>query len=80
MNVNQVEGELEVSDLNCDRELSASEAGRRGGRATLDNKGRGFFREIGKKGGQRTADLYRDLLKEFGKAGGRPRRPSIDDC
>ncbi len=66
-------------DSNCGDEMSIKEAGRRGGRATLRKQGPEFFRIIGKKGGQRTAELYSELLKEFGKAGGRPRCPSIDE-
>jgi len=33
--------------------LTVQEAGRRGGRATLENQGAEFFKRIGKKGGQR---------------------------
>jgi general stress protein YciG len=58
--------------------ISVSEAGRRGGQSTLRNQGVEHFRQIGRKGGQRTAELYRDLLCEFGKRGGRPKRPILD--
>ena len=60
--------------------ISVQEAGRRGGESTLERRGTDFFREIGRKGGQRTAELYRELLKEFGGKGGRPRRPSLADA
>jgi len=60
-------------------EITASEAGRRGGLATLKNQGREYFKKIGKKGGNRTAELYHDLLNEFGKKGGRPRRPALTE-
>jgi len=59
-------------------EITVAEAGRRGGRATLENQGVDFFSRIGKKGGKRTAQLYADLLREFGRKGGRPRRPTLD--
>ena len=59
-------------------EITVAEAGRRGGRATFKNQGADFFRRIGTKGGQRTKELYADLLKQFGKKGGRPRRPTFD--
>ena len=59
--------------------ISVQEAGRRGGESTLERRGTDFFREIGRKGGQRTAELYRELLKEFGKKGGRPKRPTLDE-
>jgi len=58
--------------------MTVQEAGRRGGRTTLENQGRDYFSRIGKKGGKRTAQLYRELLSEFGKRGGRPRRPTLD--
>jgi general stress protein YciG len=60
-------------------EISVREAGRRGGQATLENQGRDFFSRIGKKGGERTAQLYHELLSDFGKMGGRPRRPILDE-
>jgi hypothetical protein len=59
-------------------EITAAEAGRRGGRSTLEHHGAEFFRQIGRKGGQRTKELYGELLSEFGKKGGRPRRPALD--
>jgi len=60
-------------------QLTVAQAGRRGGQSTLDHRGTEFFREIGRKGGQRTAELYGELLKEFGRKGGRPRRPTLND-
>ena len=60
------------------RPLTVKQAGARGGSRTLERHGREFFQEIGKKGGERTADLYRELLSDFGKRGGRPRRPALD--
>ena len=59
------------------RTIDVKEAGRRGGISTLRRRGRDFFRTIGKKGGDRTAELYKGLLKEFGKRGGRPSRPVL---
>jgi len=59
--------------------ISVKEAGRRGGRATLENQGADFFKRIGAKGGKRTAELYRELLTEFGRKGGRPLRPHLNE-
>lgn len=59
--------------------ISVKEAGRRGGKSTLEHRGTEFFREIGAKGGKRQKELYSDLLREFGRRGGRPRRPSLED-
>ncbi len=53
-------------------EITTREAGRRGGRATLEQHGIEFFAKIGKKGGQRTKELYK-------KKPGRPKRPSLDE-
>jgi general stress protein YciG len=57
--------------------VTVQEAGRRGGQATFQNHGVRHFKKIGRKGGRRTAELYRELLSDFGKRGGRPRRPSL---
>ena len=59
--------------------MNVREAGRRGGESTLKRWGVGFFRKIGSKGGKRTARLYKDLLKDLGRQGGRPRRPALID-
>jgi hypothetical protein len=59
--------------------MTVQEAGRRGGKATLQNQGSEHFKKIGRKGGKRTARLYRDLLSEFGKRGGRPRRLTLKE-
>jgi len=66
-------------DRNENEELTVKQAGAKGGRSTLERHGREFFRKIGKKGGKQTARLYQDLLSEFGKKGGRPRRPTLDE-
>jgi len=57
--------------------ISVKQAGARGGRSTLERRGVEFFRQIGRKGGQRRAELYRELLTQFGQKGGRPRRPAL---
>jgi general stress protein YciG len=59
--------------------LTVQEAGRRGGHTTLQNQGVEHFKKIGSKGGKRTAQLYRDRLSEFGKRGGRPRCPNLEE-
>jgi len=62
------------------KQITVSEAGRLGGYSTLQNKGIKHFKKIGRKGGKRTAQLHRDLLSEFGKMGGRPKRPSMKEA
>ena len=59
--------------------MSVRDAGRKGGESTLKRWGVGFFRDIGRRGGRRTAQLYGNILNEFGKRGGRPRRPDLGD-
>ena len=59
--------------------MTVAEAGKRGGEVTLRKRGTGFFSQIGRKGGRRTATLYGHLLGEWGSRGGRPRRPSLRD-
>ena len=60
-------------------EITVAEAGRRGGLATLESQGSDFFKRIGRKGGKRTAERYRDIFAEFGRKGGRPQRPMPDE-
>jgi general stress protein YciG len=60
-------------------QLTVKQAGARGGSRTLERHGREHFQIIGRKGGRRTAELYRELLSDFGKRGGRPRRPALDE-
>ena len=75
MKTTKAENQVEVSIG-----ITVQEAGRRGGHATRDRyQGTGFYQRIGKKGGWRTAELYHHLLAEFGRRGGRPRRPVLED-
>jgi general stress protein YciG len=64
-------------DADTETPITASEAGRRGGESTKQRHGSGFYRKIGSLGGRRTRELYGEMLKEFGKKGGRPRRPTL---
>lgn len=59
--------------------MSVAEAGRKGGTATRSRHGSEFYRRIGSRGGQSTKKLYSHLLREFGKHGGRPKRPSLNE-
>jgi general stress protein YciG len=66
-----------LKEKNAD--LTVQEAGRRGGQTTLQNQGVEHFKKIGRKGGKHTAQLCRDRLSEFGRRGGRPRRPNLEE-
>jgi len=60
--------------------ITVREAGARGGNVTRDRyAGTDFYRKIGAIGGKRTKELYAGLLKEFGKRGGRPQRPTLSE-
>jgi len=62
-----------------DDQLTVTEAGRRGGIMTRNRYGAGFYRQIGAKGGESTKRLYGHLFTEFGRRGGRPRRPLLNE-
>ena len=63
-----------------EEKITVAQAGRRGGTTTRDRyQGTDFYRQIGAKGGRKTAELYHNLLAEFGRKGGRPRRPALDE-
>jgi len=59
-------------------ELTVKEMARRGGLRTFSKYGREHFCEIGKKGGQRTKQLYWDHFAEWGARGGRPAKYSLE--
>ena len=50
------------------------EAGRRGGRRTLEKHGRSFFSVIGSKGQVRMREKWPGMAKTWGARGGRPRK------
>ena len=60
--------------------ISVKETGRRGGSMTRDRHGVEFLREIAKRGGETTKKRYGHLFSEFGRRGGRPRRPNLDSA
>lgn len=59
--------------------ITVVEAGRRGGTMTRERHGIEFYRRIGARGGQITKKRWGHLFSQFGKKGGRPRRPSLED-
>ena len=60
-------------------QITCREAGRRGGTMTRDRHGVASLRKIAKRGGEVTKMRYGHLFSEFGKRGGRPRRPALED-
>ena len=59
-------------------EMSVRQAGRNGGRATLEKYGQEYFKKIGRLGGEKTKKLYGHLFSENGRKGGRPRSPELN--
>lgn len=59
-------------------EVSVREAGARGGRSTLERHGVEFLRKIAKRGGEVTKRRYSHLFSEYGRRGGRPKRPNLE--
>ena len=57
--------------------ITVREAGRRGGLACLRNRGRGFFVRIGKKGQSEMRRKYPGMAAEWGRKGGRPKKPDL---
>jgi len=64
--------------------LSVEEAGRLGGLALLEKRGREYFVELGKKGQQSMRSRYPDMASNWGRKGGRPRKTTmskrVGDC
>jgi hypothetical protein len=65
------------SEMDTKDKVSVQDAGRRGGTTTRERYGSEFYQRIGKKGGERTHELYSEAMREIGKKGGRPRRPEL---
>ena len=61
-----------------DRSVSVSEAGRKGGLSCLRNRGRAFYVEIGKKGQAAMRLKHPGMARDWGKRGGRPRKPRLN--
>lgn len=61
-------------------EISCKEAGRRGGRRTVEKYGLDHYRRIGARGGQTTKERWGAMMSEWAKAGGgRPRGVTLGD-
>jgi general stress protein YciG len=59
--------------------LTVQEAGRLGGLSTLTKYGRQFYVDIGRLGQQAMRKQHPDMASEWGKLGGRPRKPNLND-
>jgi general stress protein YciG len=59
--------------------MSVSEAGRKGGQSILRNRGRRFYSQIGAKGQRKMRALHPNMASQWGKLGGRPRKPNLSE-
>lgn len=59
------------------KNISVSEAGRKGGLALLGKRGRKHFAEIGRKGQEVLIKRYPRMASKWGKKGGRPRKNNL---
>jgi len=57
--------------------ITVADAGRRGGLAVLRKRGRRFYVEIGRKGQKAMRSKHPGMAAEWGKLGGRPRKPTL---
>ena len=61
------------------KDLSVREAGRRGGLVVLANYGHKYFSKIGRQGQKALRDQYPGMASVWGKRGGRPMKPNLDE-
>jgi general stress protein YciG len=59
--------------------LTVEEAGRRGGLTTACRYGREFYVTIGRKGQSVMRARYPGMAQIWGRLGGRPTKPSLDE-
>ena len=59
--------------------ITVNEAGHRGGLTVLRDRGREFFVEIGRKGQRTMRAQYPNRAQEWGKLGGRPKKPRLKE-
>jgi len=58
---------------------TVQEAGRLGGLKLFHNRGRAYFVEIGKRGQRAMRRKYPGMAAEWGKLGGRPKKPNLGE-
>ena len=59
--------------------ITVDEAGRKGGLTVLANRGRQFYAQIGRKGQKAMRAKYPKMASEWGRRGGRPKKPSLNN-
>jgi len=58
---------------------TVQEAGRLGGLKLFANHGRAYFAEIGRRGQRAMRRKYPGMAAQWGKLGGRPKKPNLDE-
>jgi len=61
-----------------DGSISVAEAGKKGGLATLRTRGRHYFVSLGRKGQTAMRLKYPGMAAQWGRLGGRPRKPNLE--
>ncbi|MCD6230324.1 MAG: hypothetical protein J7J88_00330 [Dehalococcoidia bacterium] len=59
--------------------ITVNEAGHRGGLTVFRTRGGQFFAEIGKKGQRAMRARYPNMASQWGKLGGRPKKPKLEE-
>jgi general stress protein YciG len=59
--------------------ITVREAGQIGGLTVLKAHGRDFFVRIGKKGQEAMRARYPNMASQWGKKGGRPKKPNLTE-
>jgi general stress protein YciG len=72
-------GDIFLDRTQDSKPLSVSEAGRKGGQTVFRNRGKEFYRLIGAKGQQKMRALHPNMASQWGKLGGRPRKPNLNE-
>ena len=57
--------------------MTVVEAGRKGGLAVRDKRGREFYQAIGSLGQKAMREKYPGMAKVWGRMGGRPKKPTL---
>ena len=58
---------------------TVQEAGRLGGLRLLGDRGMEYFAEIGRRGQRAMRQKYPGMAAQWGKLGGRPKKPNLDE-
>lgn len=59
--------------------ITVIEAGRRGGLTVFAKRGSSWFAQIGAQGQRILRAKYPGMAREWGKRGGRPKKPTLSD-